>query len=182
MKFFVLSDIHGDILCCKKALEIFEKSDCNVLLILGDILYHGPRNDLPHHYKPKEVISTLNPLSEKIIAVKVNCDGEVDQMVLDFPILSISNQLYMNERKIFMSHGHTITPQSLPPLPNGSIFLSGHTHIPTAYKKDKVYYCNPGSISLPKENFNPSYGILSDTDFTVYDLNNNSIILTVNFD
>lgn len=181
MKYFVISDIHGDAESCKKALDLYDKSDCDALLILGDILYHGPRNDLPKGYDPKAVIKLLNPLADQIIAVKGNCDGEVDQMVLNFPILSICNQFYIKNRKVLMSHGHTITPNSLPPLPQKSVFLYGHTHILKAQEIDGIYHCNPGSISMPKGGFPQSFAILDETGFSIISLNDRSDLAAVFF-
>ncbi len=181
MKYFVLSDIHGDEICCKKALDIFSQSDCSAILLMGDILYHGPRNDLPKGYDPKGVIRLLSSLSEQIIAVKGNCDGEVDQMVLNFPILSVCNQLYLKTRKVFMTHGHTITRNLPPSLPNGSIFLYGHTHIPEAKKENGLFFLNPGSVSIPKGNFPSSYAILDESTFTIYDLNTQDPFMKIDF-
>lgn len=181
MKFFVLSDIHGDASCCKKALDIFKQSDCSSLLLLGDILYHGPRNDLPDAYNPKKVIELLNPLSDKIIAVKGNCDGEVDQMVLNFPILSSCNQLYLKNKKVFMTHGHTISKANLPFLPSDSIFLYGHTHIPEAAKEDNLIFLNPGSVSIPKGNFPSSYAILTENSFHIFELETQHLIMKLDF-
>lgn len=181
MKFFILSDIHGDALCCKKALEIFKQSDYAALLLLGDILYHGPRNSLPDYYDPKKVIELLNPLSEQIIAVKGNCDGEVDQMVLNFPILSPYNQFYLNKRKVFMTHGHTITKEHPCLLPSASLFLYGHTHIPEATKEKDLIFLNPGSVSLPKNGFPPSYAILEENSFSVFSLHTQQLMMKIEF-
>ena len=155
MKYFIASDIHGSSLWCEKLISTFSELSADRLILLGDLLYHGPRNDLPDDYSPKNVITMLNSLSDKIIAVRGNCDTEVDQMVLDFPILSDSAWVCDFGQRIFCSHGHIFSPEKLPPLSDGDIFLSGHTHIPTdriILQGQKQIRCiNPGSVSIPKE-------------------------------
>jgi putative phosphoesterase len=127
-------------------------------LLLGDILYHGPRNDLPAGYAPKKVIELLNPLKNEILAVRGNCDTEVDQMVLSFPILADYAYLSLDGLRIFATHGHKFNTDSLPPLAKGDILLHGHTHVPVAieFGEDNLYI-NPGSLSIPKESSPKSY-------------------------
>ncbi|MGM9940583.1 MAG: phosphodiesterase [Bulleidia sp.] len=168
MKYLVISDIHGAAHGMELLLEAKEKHNTDAVLCLGDILYHGPRNDVPEDYNPKSVIEQINPLSDSIIAVRGNCEAEVDQMVLQFPCMSDLNVLFCGSRKICMSHGHVYSPDNLPAMRKGDVFLSGHTHIPTAYEADGIYLCNPGSASLPKGGHPCSYGILDETGFTVY--------------
>lgn len=172
MKYLVVSDIHGSLSGAEVLKESFKYHQADAILCLGDILYHGPRNDLPSDYAPKKVIEIIKSLIPNIITVRGNCDGEVDEMVLGFPILSTTNYFYLNPKhKVCMSHGHIYSPDKLPPLEPGNIFLSGHTHIPTAYtNKNGVYLLNPGSISLPKENHPRTYAILDDSNFTIYEI------------
>ncbi len=180
MKFIVVSDIHGGIEGAQKIQQLFSTGDYKAILMCGDINYHGPRNDLFSDYQPKKVIDVFNSLSNHIIAVRGNCEAEVDQMVYNFSCLSESTTFYLGQRRVFMCHGHTYTPENLPPLNNGDIFLSGHTHIPTCDIKKGVYCLNPGSISLPKNNFPRSYAILDDDGFFVKDCND-TIIMQVMF-
>lgn len=157
MKWFIASDIHGSAYWCRKMLEAFEKENADRLLLLGDILYHGPRNDLPKEYAPKEVIAMLNPLKNRILCVRGNCDTEVDQMVLDFAILADYAVLAAGERMIFVTHGHKFNNSALPSMNPNDILLHGHTHVPVCEKLDTHTYINPGSVSIPKENSPHSY-------------------------
>ncbi len=175
MKYFVLSDIHGCITYLEKALDIFENSDCDKLLLLGDLLYHGPRNPLVDEYSPIKVIELLNKYSDKIIAVRGNCDSEVDQMVLEFPIMSDYTQLVLDGINVFVTHGHLFDENNLPKLKSGDVFINGHYHVPVAKQLNGIYLLNPGSITLPKENSKHSYAILSEKIFEIFDLENNLI-------
>lgn len=175
MKYFVISDIHGSKYYLEKALKEFSNHTYDNLLILGDILYHGPRNALPKDYDTSYVMHELNKRKDKIIAIRGNCDAEVDQMVLEFKITDTYRLL--NDDKILMTHGHVYGPNDHPIVKKGSCILSGHTHIPTCDEKNGCYYLNPGSISIPKGGFPNSYGVLTDTDFTVYNLETNEIIM-----
>lgn len=165
MKFFIASDIHGSEYFCKKMLECFEKEKADKLLLLGDILYHGPRNDLPHGYAPKKVIELLNPIKNKILAVRGNCDTEVDQMVLSFPILADYAIISEGERCIYATHGHVFNENNPPALSEGDILLCGHTHVPACVKKDWYVYMNPGSVSIPKEGSSNMYMTLENGKF-----------------
>ena len=159
MKYYIVSDIHGSSKNIKKVLEYFDQ-DGDYLLVLGDILYHGPRNDVPENYDPKEVMALLNKRNDKILAVRGNCDGEVDQMVLSFPITSDYLMLPFDEYKIFMTHGHLY--KEFLWMNENDVVLSGHTHIPVAKKEDGIIFLNPGSISYPRqEGKNPSYMIMN---------------------
>ncbi len=175
MKYFVLSDIHGCITYVEKALEIFEKSDCDKLLLLGDLLYHGPRNPLVDEYNPVKVISLLNEYKDRIIAIRGNCDSEVDQMVLEFPMMSDYTQLVIDNTNIFVTHGHLFDENNLPKLNKGDVFINGHYHVPVAKEVNGIYLLNPGSIALPKEDSKRSYAILTSSSFEIYDLDNNII-------
>lgn len=157
MKLMIASDIHGSAFYCKKLLEAFEREGAEKLLLLGDILYHGPRNDLPEGYAPKEVISLLNPLKDKLLCVRGNCDTEVDQMVLSFPVLADYAILWLDGKAVYATHGHNYNEEKLPPLSTGDILLNGHTHVPKCTLHEGYTYMNPGSISIPKENSPHSY-------------------------
>lgn len=172
MKIMIASDIHGSAHYCRKMLAAFAAERANRLLLLGDILYHGPRNDLPQEYAPKEVIAMLNPLKDKIFCVRGNCDSEVDQMVLDFPIMADYCLLTAGNRLIYATHGHIYHKKNLPPLQPGDILLHGHTHIP-AWEEfgEGNLYLNPGSISIPKEGSAHSYMILEGGRLEWKDLN-----------
>ena len=166
MKLMIASDIHGSAFYCKKMIEAFERENADRLLLLGDILYHGPRNDLPEGYAPKEVIAMLNPLKESLMCVRGNCEAEVDQMVLEFPVLADYAFLELDSQVIFATHGHIYNPNNLPMMKKGDILLNGHTHIPACKMMDNgCMYLNPGSVSIPKENSEHSYMIFENRRF-----------------
>lgn len=166
MKIMIASDIHGSAFYCRKMLEAFEREGAEKLLLLGDILYHGPRNDLPKEYAPKEVIAMLNPMADKLLCVRGNCDTEVDQMGLDFPVLAEYAILYVGKTMIFATHGHNFNPANPPKIGKGDILLNGHTHVPAFEDKGNFIYVNPGSVSIPKENSEHGYIILEENNLT----------------
>ena len=170
MKLMIASDIHGSAYYCKKLLEAFNREGAEKLLLLGDILYHGPRNDLPKEYAPKEVIALLNPIKDKLLCVRGNCDTEVDQMVLDFPVLADYAILWLDGRTVYATHGHNYNEGKLPPLAEGDILFNGHTHVPKCTDHGTYTYMNPGSVSIPKENSPHSYIIYENGVFNWYDL------------
>lgn len=159
MKLMIASDIHGSAHYCRKLIKAFKKENPDKLLLLGDILYHGPRNDLPEEYAPKLVIQMLNDISDKILCVRGNCDTEVDQMVLDFPVLADYVYVYIDGVSFFATHGHIFNEKNPPKLSNGDVLLNGHTHVPKFFKYDSFTYVNCGSVSIPKENTPHSYVI-----------------------
>lgn len=167
MKIFVLSDIHGSETYLKKALTALEKEEADYILLLGDALYHGPRNPLPEGYNPKAVAELLNKYKEKIIAVRGNCDSEVDQMLINFPIMGDYTTILWKGKRIFATHGHIYNSEKLPPISKGDVLISGHTHLPVAEEKKGIYILNPGSISLPKEENPNSYGIFEKGFFRI---------------
>ena len=173
MKLMIASDIHGSAYYCKQLLEAFEKEQAQRLLLLGDILYHGPRNDLPRDYAPKEVLSMLNERKDRLFCVRGNCDTEVDQMVLDFPILADYCILTCGSRLIYATHGHNHNLQALPPLLPGDILLHGHTHIPAREFLPGHVYLNPGSVSIPKESSWHGYMTLENAYFRWVDFDGN---------
>lgn len=175
MKLFFISDIHGSVYYLNEAIERYEEEGADYIVILGDILYHGARNPLPKEYNPKGVINILNNYSDKIIAVRGNCDSEVDEMVLDFPIMSTYSNIIYNDKRLFLTHGHIYNEGNMVKLKEGSAFIYGHTHILRADKKDNIYFLNPGSITLPKENNPHTYGILENNSFKIKDLAGNII-------
>jgi putative phosphoesterase len=165
MKLMIASDIHGSYYYCKKLIEAFESEEADKLILLGDLLYHGPRNDLPKEYAPKEVIPLLNGIKEKILCVRGNCDSEVDQMVLEFPIMA-EYAVIMNEKQmIYATHGHNFNENRMPPLQYGDILMNGHTHVPKFTKHETYVYMNPGSVSIPKEGSSNSYMIMQEGTF-----------------
>ena len=181
MKLLIASDIHGDIESAKILIEAFEREGCDKILLLGDVLYHGPRNDLPGRYAPKEVIALLNEYKDKILAVRGNCDTEVDQMVLEFPILGDYALLSLDGLSIYATHGHNYNTKTPPPLGEGDILLHGHTHVIRAEKfGNNNTYINPGSITLPKENCPRSYIIYEDRKFTFHNVSG-EVVKTVEF-
>ena len=165
MKLMIASDVHGSALYCGQMLEAYQREEADRLLLLGDILYHGPRNDLPEEYAPKEVIAMLNPMKQEILCVRGNCDTEVDQMVLEFPILADYGFLYERGRMIFLTHGHVFNENHLPMLKKGDILLHGHTHVPVCREHEEYIYMNPGSVSIPKEGSEHSYMTYEDGIF-----------------
>ena len=193
MKLMIASDIHGSALYCEKMLNACDREGAERLLLLGDILYHGPRNDLPEGYAPKQVISMLNPRKGEILCVRGNCDTEVDQMVLEFPIMadycflelmaeSTTGQgraagvedaqtgQCMQMLHVFATHGHIYHPHHMPPMKNGDILLNVHTHIPACEEildmdGNRYWYLNPGSVSIPKEGSAHSYMIYENGEF-----------------
>ena len=170
MKFMIASDIHGSEFYCKKLLDAYKAEQAERLILLGDILYHGPRNDLPEGYAPKKVIELLNELKSELLCVRGNCDTEVDQMVLDFPILADYAIIPLDKNLIYVTHGHNFNENNLPPLSNGDILLHGHTHVPKCVEHDNYIYLNPGSISIPKENSWHGYMVLENSRFVWKDL------------
>ena len=165
MKFFIASDIHGSAFYCQKMIECYKAEKADRMLLLGDILYHGPRNDLPEGYAPKKVIEMLNALKDEILCVRGNCEAEVDQMVLSFPCLADYAVIPFEKNIIFATHGHVFNQNNLPPLKKGDILLHGHTHVPKCDVQENYVYLNPGSVSIPKENSWHGYMIFENEEF-----------------
>ena len=171
MKWLIASDIHGSAYYGRKVLETFEREGAQRLLLLGDLLYHGPRNDLPRDYAPREVAALLNERADSVLAVRGNCDAEIDQLVLEFPIMADYALLWEGERMIFATHGHLYHPECLPPLHAGDVLLYGHTHVPTCACGEKGVVClNPGSAAIPKGGSTYSCMTLEDGLFRWIDL------------
>ena len=180
MKLMIASDIHGSAYYCKGLLQAFQREQADRLLLLGDILYHGPRNDLPRDYAPKQVIAMLNPLKDKLLCVRGNCDAEVDQMVLQFPIMADYETLKLGDKTLYLSHGHVYGKDKLPPMNNGDILLGGHTHVPEIVELDGKVYMNCGSVSIPKENSPHSYMVYENGEFLWKNLENGEVYKSYN--
>lgn len=176
MKWMIASDLHGSAYYCRKMLEAFEREGADRLFLLGDLLYHGPRNDLPREYAPKEVIPLLNGKKEKLLCVRGNCDAEVDQMVLEFPMLADYAVLPVGQRLIYATHGHIYHVKNLPPLAPGDVLLHGHTHVPawTEFGQGNLYL-NPGSVSIPKEDSPHSYMTLEENTMQWKELESSAV-------
>lgn len=176
MKILIASDLHGSAYYCEKLVELANKENPDKILLLGDLLYHGPRNDLPRDYAPKKVIPMLNGMKDKIIAVRGNCDAEVDQMVLEFPIMADYTTLCLESGKpLFATHGHLFSPENLPPLQEKSAFIFGHVHVKHAEWQNDTLILNPGSLSIPKDGSN-SYMIYENGVFTAYTLDGEAVM------
>ena len=181
MKLFIASDIHGDLESAEKIITLYKEEGCDKLLLLGDLLYFGPRNRLTDSYAPQEVIKLLNEHKDHILAVRGNCDAEVDQMVLDFPIMADYCYLSLDGLSVFATHGHHHNTKTPPPLRKGEILLHGHTHVLCCEEfGNNNFYLNPGSPTYPKENNPKSYMIYENRCFTVKDLDG-KIIFTKTF-
>ncbi|WP_395300560.1 phosphodiesterase [Enterobacter sp. ECC-175] len=179
MKLMFASDIHGSLPATERVLSLFDQSDARWLVILGDVLNHGPRNALPEGYAPARVAEKLNPYASRIIAVRGNCDSEVDQMLLQFPITAPWQQALLETCRLFLTHGHLFGPANPPPLAAGDVLVYGHTHTPVAEKRGEIYHFNPGSVSIPKGGYPASYGMLVDNSLRVIALNDQQVIAQV---
>lgn len=177
MKFVIASDLHGAAPAVRALMERIDRETPDRVLLLGDLLYHGPRNDLPEGYAPKEVLAALNGIAERIVAVRGNCDAEVDQMVLDFPCLSDFSQVWADGHLLHLSHGHLAgnSPDRPPALPHGSALLTGHTHIKRLELVDGVMFVNPGSTSIPKDGC-ASYAVYENGTFALKTLDGETLL------
>jgi len=167
-KLAIISDIHGSSTGLERALEQADREGAKRILLLGDLLYHGPRNPLPDGYDPQQVANLLNARKAQIdLAVRGNCDAEVDQMMIEFSIMGEYAVLLQGSRKVFVTHGHHHHMDHLPDLLAGDVFMQGHTHIPVAETRSGIHLFNPGSVSLPKGGYPPSYGLLDEQGLLV---------------
>ena len=162
MKWMIASDIHGSAKWCEKLMDAWQMEQPERLLLLGDLLYHGPRNDLPEDYAPKKVLAMLNAIAPELLCVRGNCEAEVDQMVLNFPVMADYGVFMLDGRLIYMTHGHVYGEDNPPPLKDGDILLCGHTHVPVLRRHEGFTYVNPGSVSIPKNDSAHSYCTLED--------------------
>lgn len=176
MKLMFAADIHGSLPAAESLLALFAQSGARYLIILGDVLNHGPRNALPEGYAPARVAERLNAEAARIIAVRGNCDSEVDQMLLRFPITAPWQQVLTAQQRLFLTHGHLFGPDNLPPLSDGDVLVYGHTHIPVAQRQGAIYHFNPGSASIPKGGYAASYGMLDGNRLQVLELGSQRVI------
>ena len=179
MKLMFASDIHGSLPATERVLALFAESGAQWLVILGDVLNHGPRNALPQGYAPALVAERLNEKASRIIAVRGNCDSEVDQMLLNFPITAPWQQVLSPDQRLFLTHGHLFGPDNLPPLAQGDVLVYGHTHLPVAQRQGDIFHFNPGSVSIPKGGFDASYGMLEEGVLRVMALNDKRLIAQI---
>lgn len=176
MKYMFASDIHGSAYYCRKMLDAYEREGADRLVLLGDLLYHGPRNDLPREYAPKEVIAMLNERKKEIYAVRGNCEAEVDQMVLEFPVMADYALLVLEGRTFYATHGHVYHQDNLPPLQEGDVLIHGHTHVLKAERREGYTLLNPGSVAIPKEGNPPTYGIFEEGVFIIRDFDGQDVV------
>ena len=165
MKWLIASDIHGSAYYCRELIRVFKEERADRMLLLGDILYHGPRNDLPKEYAPKEVAALLNDIKDRIYAVRGNCEAEVDQLMFQFPVMAEYVLIPCGERMIIAAHGHNFNEDRLPAIRHGDILLNGHTHVPACREHEHYIYMNPGSVSIPKEDSHHGYMMMEDGHF-----------------
>ena len=175
MKLMIASDLHGSAHYCRLLLDAFRKSGADRLVLLGDLLYHGPRNPLPTEYDPPAVSAMLNEVKDRLLCVRGNCDADVDQLVLDFPILADYCILQCGEKTVYATHGHKFGETTPPPLAKGSVLLCGHTHVPKCTEYENYIYMNPGSVSIPKEDSHHGYMIYENNTFFWKDFDQNII-------
>lgn len=177
MRYLIISDIHGVPTYLEQILTLFKEKHYDYLIILGDILYHGPRNAVPSSYNPSQVVELLNPFSKRIIACRGNCEAEVDQMLLAFPCLSDYHLISDGKFRFFATHGHLYTPEQFPlELGTNGIYLYGHTHLYELYQKEHLIVCNPGSLSIPKQNRPRTYASYEENSLNIMDLDGNCLV------
>jgi len=176
MKLMFASDIHGSRSAAEAILRQYRTEKANRLVLLGDLLYHGPRNDLPDQYDPKGVTALLNENKNELLCVRGNCDAEVDQMVLEFPIQADYALFDLDGTTAFVTHGHLFHLGNLPPHKEGDLLIHGHTHVLTVQEKDGMTYINPGSAALPKDGHPKTYMIYENGVFTIKTLDGNTVL------
>lgn len=169
MKYLIVSDIHGSLPALEQVLDFFQKEQCDMLCILGDILNYGPRNGIPEGLNPKGIVERLNSLADRIVAIRGNCDSEVDQMLLDFPILSDYLLLVDNGKRLFLTHGHIYNETTLPKGHHDFLFY-GHTHLWKLEQSGHTVICNTGSITFPKGGNVPTFAVYESGTVTIYQL------------
>ncbi|AIW19621.1 phosphodiesterase [Vibrio coralliilyticus] len=173
MKLFFASDLHGSLPATEKVLSQFDQSGAEALVLLGDILNHGPRNPVPEGYNPPAVAERLNQYAQQIIAVRGNCDSEVDQMLLSFPMMmDYAWVLLESGHRLFVTHGHLYNTDKRPPLKRGDVIAHGHTHVPVAQWQGEQVIFNPGSVAFPRNGFEPSFGVYEEGELKVVTFDN----------
>lgn len=170
MKYMIASDLHGSYFYGRKLFDRFDEERPEMLLLLGDILYHGARNALPEAYSTMDLTALLNSYKSRIFAVRGNCDSEIDQMVLEFPISADYNMMYVDGRMWVLTHGHLFDEYSMIAHEPGTVLLHGHTHVKAMRDMGDFYYLNPGSVSIPKDGPVHSYLVYENGVFTMKDL------------
>ncbi|MDO4619394.1 MAG: phosphodiesterase [Lachnospiraceae bacterium] len=175
MYLMIASDIHGSARYCRDMLARFDEEKADRLLLLGDLLYHGPRNDLPEEYAPKEVIQLLNERKDVLFCVRGNCEAEVDQMVLEFPVMAEYALLPVGKKMLYITHGHHAGELNPPPHSAGDLLMTGHTHVPKCVEHEDYVYLNPGSVSIPKEGSRHSYMTFDGEEFLWKDVTDGSV-------
>ncbi len=161
MKLMIASDIHGSLYWGRRLLEAMDREGAPRLLLLGDLLYHGPRNALPEQYAPQELAALLNGRKGRIFGVRGNCDAEIDQVMLSFPMMAEYCLVPLGDRLLFAAHGHQAAFDGPPPLMPGDLFVRGHTHRPAWEISEQGILClNPGSVSIPKDGTPHGYMIV----------------------
>lgn len=175
MKLMFASDLHGSLFFCNKLMEAYKKETPDKLILLGDLLYHGPRNDLTKDYDTLKVAEMLNSIKDNLICVRGNCDADVDRAVLEFPIMSDYFIIYLDSRMLFLTHGHIYNKNNLPNLNDGDIIIHGHTHVPIIEKINNIIYMNPGSVSAPRQNNPNTFMIYDNHEFKIKDFDDNII-------
>ncbi|GIU47317.1 phosphoesterase [Shewanella sairae] len=178
MKLFIASDLHGSLPATQAMLARFEASNADHLILLGDLLNHGPRNAIPDGYNPVATAEALNTYSNKVIAVRGNCDSEVDQALLQFPITASYAHVLLPQMRLLLTHGHIYNPDNLPPLQSGDALLYGHSHIAVAEYRDDILLFNPGSTTIPRNDGRSSYGLITATECQVRTLDNNELLVS----
>ena len=176
MRFIIISDLHGSAEAFQEATRAFEAEHADYFIICGDYLYHGPRNSLPIGYEPQDLAPLLNEYRDVIIGIRGNCDSEVDQMLIDFPMMSDYAIVFNAGRRCFVTHGHIFYEGNLPFLSAGDVFISGHTHVPLLKCKDELIYVNPGSTTIPKALSKPGYALMDDSHIELKTLSDRKVI------
>lgn len=183
MKYLIASDLHGSAYYAERLWDAYDREKADKLIFLGDMLYHGPRNELPRDYDPKRVTAMMNERRSEILCVRGNCEAEVDQMVLEFPvmadyaILSAPRADGEGEVMVFVTHGHLFHEDHLPMLKKGDILLHGHTHLQVCREHENYVYMNPGSLSLPKEDSRHGYMTLENGKFLWKDVETGEVTM-----
>ncbi len=173
MKVCFFSDVHGVAEALRRFLDEADRLRPDLFVLLGDVLYHGPRNGVPGMYSPNEVVDLLNARKDRIMAVRGNCDAEVDQLLLDFPIMADYSELDVDGHRFFLTHGHLWNEHDLPPVAAGTTLVHGHTHVPALKVLESgITVFNPGSIALPKGGSKPSFGFFDGTELSLVTLEN----------
>ena len=167
MKYLLISDIHGCLPALQRALHFYKEQHCDMLCILGDIINYGPRNQLPEGLTPKGIVEQLNAMADDIVAIRGNCDSEVDQMLLNFPIMADYLLLVDGNKRLILTHGHVYNKEKRP-LGKCDALFYGHTHLWELTRTPQGVVCNLGSITFPKGGNPPTFATYEDGVISVY--------------